>query len=87
MRVRWRKLADRGSFNAHAARAARAATPAHTAARTIDLPTVTLNTHLEALGEGAVAREVGLEPLLGLDVVAVLVLGGLASTTATRAVS
>lgn len=46
-----------------------------------------INTHLEALGEGAVAREVGLEPLLGLDVVAVLVLGGLASTTATRAVS
>lgn len=44
-------------------------------------------THLEALGEGAVAGEVGLEPLLGLDVVAVLVLGGLASTTATRAVS
>jgi hypothetical protein len=44
-------------------------------------------THLEALGEGAVAGEVGLEPLLGLDIVAVLVLGGLASTTATRAVS
>ena len=85
--MRWQELADRGSFDAHAARAARASTPLHRGPNDRFANCHTLNTHLEALGEGAVAREVGLEPLLGLDVVAVLVLGGLASTTATRAVS